>query len=68
MFVGAAGMKETADHKELLAEASELLAIFAKAAKPPAKTTNANNQSSINQQSALSNQQSPACGVSEGPP
>ena len=33
MLVGASGMKETADQKELLAEASELLTIFAKSAK-----------------------------------
>jgi len=32
-FVGQSGMKETADQKALLAEAGELLAIFAKSAK-----------------------------------
>ena len=33
MFVGQAGMKTTAEQQELLAEAGELLAIFAKSAK-----------------------------------
>jgi four helix bundle protein len=32
-FVGGSGLKDTADQKDLLAEAGELLAIFAKSAK-----------------------------------
>jgi four helix bundle protein len=33
MFVGQSGIRETAEQEELLAEAGELLAIFAKSAK-----------------------------------
>jgi four helix bundle protein len=40
MFVGRSGMNETADQKELLAEARELLAIFIQSAK----TASRNNQ------------------------
>jgi len=39
-FVGQSGLKETADQKELLAEASELLAIFAKSAKTASDNDN----------------------------
>jgi four helix bundle protein len=42
MFVGASGVKEGADQKELLAEASELLAIFAKSAKTASDNDNRN--------------------------
>ena len=55
MFVGASGMKETADQKELLVEASELLAIFAKSAK----TASDNDQKwALFNKSAISPQQS----------
>jgi four helix bundle protein len=39
-FVGQSGLKETADQKELLAEASELLAIFAKSSKTASENDN----------------------------